>query len=97
MTSLLHHVCRVICWFSDSLLTYGGGQLGPAAASELAGNLASIPEPRISPALVTNHRPEPSPDGGPRLWTALRCHELARRQRETGGLLLVTCLRARAS
>lgn len=42
MTSLLHCICSVICWFSDSLLTYRGGQLGPAAASKLAVNSSSL-------------------------------------------------------
>lgn len=60
MTSLLHCICSVICRFSDSFLTYRGGQLGLAAASDLAVNFGSLflsPQQPPLPLQVTRAEP----------------------------------------
>lgn len=55
--TLLHWVCHVVCWFPDSLLIYGGGQLDLAAASKLAVNFSLVfLSPEKNPSVATNHK-----------------------------------------
>lgn len=72
-------------WTCCSVRKEREGQLGPGCHLPTGLWTAFTTWAQRSFAFAPNHR---SPD----LWTALHCHTLAQRQREAGGLLLVTWL-----